>query len=140
MADPSVSKDFRVSCVANAPTELTAFKIASSDSIPSPIHTYKIGLFHFFFKIQRLIIFRCMLGLDTSSFAKLFGRKRSVLSNWESGCRSIKTIFVAKKYMKSLSKYDFEDVDLSVVLKNWDKIEKKASFNRGSHNAWFRQN
>ncbi|HLD15400.1 MAG TPA: hypothetical protein VJB94_02365 [Candidatus Nanoarchaeia archaeon] len=81
---------------------------------------------------QRLVIFRCILGYDSNSFAKLFGRKAGVFSNWESGCRYIKSIETSKEYVETIVKeIRFKNIDLNLILKGWETIRVEIKDKRG---------
>ncbi len=71
---------------------------------------------------QRLLVFRYLLGDSPRTFAKKLDKKKEVLGNWESGCRSMTSIITAEKYMKNiLEKNLLLDTNLENMLKNWDK-------------------
>ena len=81
---------------------------------------------------QRLIIFRCIFGLNSVDFANLFNRKSGVISNWESGCRHILAITTAEEYMNSILKnLNFSNITLPIVIGNYNKIINEINYRRG---------
>ncbi len=75
---------------------------------------------------QRIVVFRCLLKLSRYSFAKRIGKKRGILSNWEAGNISIKSIRTAERYMELISSISkFENITSHETIANWDSIERQ---------------
>ncbi len=79
---------------------------------------------------QRLVVFRCLLNLDQSCFAKLLLRKSGVISNWESGCRAIVSVTTAEEYASILEKNISLQgkINLNEVLKLWAGIKTRQKY------------
>lgn len=83
-----------------------------------------------FLPSQRLIIFRLLINPNPKKFAELLKRKKSVINNFETGNRKIKTIATATEYIKYIKKnFNLSKVSEDTVIKAWrDRREeiKKA--------------